>query len=301
MKEMIDITICVCTRKRPEGLKKLLDSFIKMQLPIDTQIKIVVVENDLVNSSESIIKEFSSKSNIRINYFLETKQGIAFARNTSVKGAYGSAFCCFVDDDQVVANDWLVELMRCQKEFNADGVWGINPPIFNAEVPAYISRFHTGSSFNYGDIVTEAYTNCLLLRKEYLDKIEGPFDVRLNFTGGEDCYLTSIISRMGGVIRCNPYAKAFELIPESRTKIKYIIKRTYRTSNTSYFVNSLIENKNPGLSILPKIVKKFCFGLLILFPYLIFGNSNKLIGVEKIADAFGGLSFILGNKNEFYK
>jgi len=298
---MVDITICVCTRKRQEGLYKLLDSFAKMQIPSDTQISIVVVENDFVNHSENIIKEFSSKSKFKINYFLETKQGIAFARNTSVKGAVGSVFCCFVDDDQTVANDWLVELMRCQKEFNADGVWGTNPPVFNKKVPAYIKRFHTGSTFNYGEIVPEAYTNSLLLKKEYLDKIEGPFDVRLNFTGGEDCYLTSIITKMGGVIRCNPDAKAYEIIPESRTKIKYIIKRTYRTSNTSFFVESLMEKRKLGLSIFPRLFLKFCFGLLIVLPYLLLGNSNKLIGVEKIADACGGFSFILGNKNEFYK
>ena len=299
--KMTDISICVCTRKRQEGLKKLLDSFIEMQIPSDTQVSIVIVENDVENHSEYIVNEFSYKSTIKINYLLETKQGLAFARNTSVKGADGSTFCCFVDDDQIVANDWLIELMRCQKEFNADGVWGTNPPLFEEKVPDYITRFHTDSEFNYGDIVKEAYTNCLLLKKEYLDKIEGPFDVRLNFTGGEDCYITNIITKMGGVIRCNPNAKAFEIIPKSRTKIKYIIKRTYRTSNTSFFVESLMEKRKLGLSIFPRLFLKFCFGLLIVLPYLLLGNSNKLIGVEKIADACGGFSFILGNKNEFYK
>lgn len=296
---MIDIAICICTRNRQDGLRKLLDSLMKMQAPLDTKISVVVVENDSKNFSESIVNEFTLKSKIKTNYFLETRQGLAFARNRTVNEAGKCDFCCFVDDDQVVAPDWLVELVKCQSEYDADGVWGPNPPIFYGKVPSYIREFHMPEMYDYGTIVRFGYTNCLLLRKSYLDRIDGPFDLRLNFTGGEDNYLTWHITNLGGIIRYNPNAIAYELIPQNRATIKYVIKRTYNNSNTGLFLKSLIENKS-SWNRFPRLVLRFCFGTVIALPFLIFGKSNKLIGVKKIANALGGFLFILGSKNKPY-
>jgi len=296
---MIDIAICICTRNRQDGLKKLLDSLMKMQAPLDTKIRIVVVENDSKNFSEDIVNGFALKSKIKTNYFLEPRQGLAFARNRTVYDAGKCDFCCFVDDDQVVSPDWLVELVKCQLEYDADGVWGPNPPIFNGSVPSYIREFHMPAMHDYGTIVRFGYTNCLLLRKSYLDRIDGPFDLRLNFTGGEDNYFTWHITNLGGIIRYNPNAIAYELIPQSRATIRYVIKRTYKNSNTGLFLKSLIEKKS-SWNKFPRLVLRFCFGVVIAIPFLVFGKSNKLIGLKKIANALGGFMFILGSKNNFY-
>ena len=298
---MIDISICICTRKRKEGLKCLLDSIEKMHKPSDSNIRVIVVENDVESFSKSIIHEFSLKTKLRISYYLEPRQGLVYARNRSVKEVGQCDFCCFVDDDQAVAPDWLIELVKCQREFEADAVWGPNPPIFNKKVPLYIRKFHTPSPFEYGEIIKNAFTNCLMIRKEYLDKIEGPFDIRLNFTGGEDSYLTYLITNLGAVIRYNPDAKAYEIIPDDRATVKYIIKRTFRIGNAGLYVNSL-KNKNfSGLHTLLRLTMRLCFGFVICVPYLCFGGKNKLDGLIKMANAIGGIAFIFGRENQFYK
>lgn len=296
---MANISICICTRNREEGLKKLLDSLMKMQTPAGLEIRIIVVENDSKNLSENIVNEFANKCKFTTSYFLETKQGIAFARNRSVKEAFGSDFCCFVDDDQVVSPDWLDELLKCQAEFNADGVWGPNPPIFNSKVPSCIRQFHMPEMYDYGTIVKTAYTNCLLLRKKYLDRIDGPFDFRLR--GGSDIFLTSQISKLGGIIRYNPHAIAYEIIPNDRTTIKYIAKRCYRNSNTSYFVQLLKDDNFNKFKIIIRLIMRLSLGLLIVIPFLLFGKSNALKGLIKICDAAGGFAFIFGIQNHFYK
>ena len=298
---MINISICICTRNRQEGLKKILDSLESIQTPSQSNIKIVIIENDKENYSEDIVKKYSSKSKFDIYYYLENRQGLAFARNRSVKEAGECDFCCFVDDDQIVASDWLVALIKCQDEFNADGVYGCCLPYFNKDVPLYIKNFHEREKFEYGTIIKTAATGGLLLRKKYLDMIDGPFDIRFNFTGGEDSYLTSMIANIGGVIRYTPNAIAYEIIPKSRTTIKYIIKKTYRISNTRLFVNSLLDKKKSGWNAFPRLVMRFCLGLFILFPFLLFGKSKKLIGLEKIVATLGGFLFILGIKNKYYK
>lgn len=298
---MMKIAICISSRKRPEGLRTLLESINRISVPVDIAINIIIVENDDNNYSEQLVNDFKDKSTYNLKYVLETKQGLAYARNRSVKEAAGMDFCCFVDDDQVVANEWLSELVRCQKEFDADGVWGINPPVFKNRVPDYVHEFHNPENYKYGTIVRKAFTNCLMLRKKILDQLNGPFDERLNFSGGEDSYMTLLFSKKGGIIRCNPYAVAYEIVPESRTTLKYILGRTYRISNTEVMVRSLTEETYSGLKILPRLIIRFCYGLLIFIPFLIFGGENRLNGVLKMTNAIGGFFFIAGRQNQFYK
>jgi succinoglycan biosynthesis protein ExoM len=298
---MIKILICICTRKRQQGLKKLLDSIENMESSPDTNIRIVVVENDMESYSEDIVKAFSSKSKFRISYFLETRQGLAFARNRAIKEAAICDFCCFFDDDQTVKHDCLEELLRCQVEFGADGISGQCPPLFLKEVPAYIRDFHTRKTHPYGAILKYAGTGCLLLRKKYLDMIDGPFDVRLNFTGGEDILLTSQISKLGGIIRYNPNAIAYEIIPNERTTIKYIARRSFRNANTEYFVKYLINENFNKIKIILKLLLRLGFGLLIVIPFLFFGKSNKLKGLIKISNSVGGFYYLMGRQNQFYR
>ena len=106
---------------------------------------------------------------------------------------------------------------------------------------------------------------------------------------------------MGGVIRFNPDAIAYERIPDNRTTIKYVIKRTYRISNAGLFVKSLEDNKFSKLHALSRLVMRFCYGVLIFIPFFLFGKADRLKGLIKISDALGGFLFILGKKNQFYK
>ena len=298
---MIEIAICICTKNRIQGLGKLLESLKQMTIPKDVKIQAIIVENNLFPYSEKIVKEFSSECKFKINYFLETCPGVASARNRAVKEANGSEFCCFVDDDQIVDADWLVELVKCQREFNADGVWGPNPPIFVNRVPSYIKHFHAPKFLNYGTTVTWAATCGLLLRTQFLDKIDGPFNLKLNYTGGEDVFLTSQISKLGGIIYYTPFAMAFEIVPKERATIKYIAKRSFRNSNIAYFVDSL-ENRNFNrYYTFFRLTMRLCLGMLIFFPFIFFGKANALKGLIKISDACGGFAFILGKQNQFYK
>ncbi len=298
---MMKIAVCISSRRRPEGLRTLLESLNRISVPEGIDVRIIIVENDDQNYSEQLVNEFKGKSVHNLYYFLETKQGLAFARNRSVREADGADFCCFVDDDQTVANDWLSEMVRCQKEFDADGVWGTNPPVFKNKVPDYVQEFHNPESLKYGTIVDKAFTNCLMLRKKILDQMEGPFDTRLNFSGGEDSYMTLLFSKNGGIIRGNPYAVAYEMVPEVRTTLKYILRRTYRISNTELIVRSLTEESFSALKTIPGLTLRFCYGLLILIPCLIIGGEDKLKGVLKITNAVGGFLFIAGRQNQFYK
>ncbi len=297
---MKKIAICICTFKREFGLKRLLISIEKLIVPSEVDVKVIVVENDSQPNSEEIVNYFSNRGTIKIDYFLETNRGIASARNRSIKEAQGVDFYCFVDDDQIVDSNWLYELLKCQIEFNADGVWGLCPPIFSQKVPSYINYFHEPRSFHYGDLVEDAGTGCLLLRKSVLENIIGPFDLRLNFTGGEDYHLIKIIIKNGGSIRFNPKAIAYELVPNSRTTILFALKRTFRKANTGYFINSFSLHGFSKNRELPRLFLRFFYGLIILLPFLIVAKKNKIKGLLKLVSAVGGVLGLYGKINRFY-
>jgi succinoglycan biosynthesis protein ExoM len=298
---MINVSICICTRKRQAGLKRLLESIDQLQIPSITNVRIIVVENDTDKFSENIVNEFSSKGKITLDYYLEPRQGIVFARNRSVKEAANCDFCCFTDDDQIITANWLEELIKCQKEFDADGVAGPTFPVFEKEVPPYIKNFHQPKTYPYGTVVNTAYTGCLLLRKKYLDKLNGPFDERLNFTGGEDSHLTYLVTKAGGIIRYNPDAVANEIVVNDRASARYALKRAYSISITTLFVESLIDEEFSRINYIPRLILRFINGVIIGIPFLIFGKAKKLKGLDKIARAVGGMRFFLGKHEEFYK
>jgi succinoglycan biosynthesis protein ExoM len=272
-----------------------------MVIPAATELSIIVVENDSENFSESVVKEFSGISRFKISYYLETKQGIVYARNRSIAEAGDCDFCCFTDDDEIVAPDWLARLLKCQNEFNADGVAGPTMPSFTKELPDYITSFHQPNNYPYGTIVNSAFTGNLMIRKKYLDMLDGPFEKKLNFSGGEDSYLTKQITKLGGVIRFNPEALAFETVPEARTTVKYILRRRYRTANTELIIRSIDEKSFTKLKALPRLVLRFINGFLLLLPYLLFGKADKLKGLVKMANAVGGFAFVFGKQTQFYR
>lgn len=299
----IFVSICISTRKRPEGIKRLLKSISEIILPDRKyQVKIIVVENDERKNIESICQYFKVYSNIPIFYFLEKNQGICFSRNRAVKEANGSDFCIFVDDDQIVDKNWLCELISCQEFFQSDGVYGCNPPLFEIKVKTYIIRFHTRSYFNYGTKLKEAATNCFLINKKLLDKIEGPFDLRLNQLGGEDILLSSQIVEKGGVIISNPKAIAFEVIPEDRTTLSYILKRSFRNGNTFANVHLIRYNTNNSkIKLLIYFSTRLVWGFFILVPKLLFNRTNQFDGLLKINFNLGGLKALFGVKMVFYR
>lgn len=279
----------------------LLKSFEELIIPAGVDVRIVIIENDSENFSENMVREHAGISRFPFSYHLEQKQGIVYARNRSVKEAGECDFCCFTDDDEIVTSGWLAELIKCQKEFNADGVAGPTRPSFVKAVPDYIEKFHQPDTYPYGTIVESAYTGCLMIRKKFLDMLDGPFDVRTNYSGGEDIFLTKQIIKLGGVIRFNPDAVAYEFIPENRSGIKYVIKRLYRTSNTRLFISSIFDENFNKNTALVRLVMRFINGCILVIPYLVFGKTDRLKGLTKIVRAVGGFAFIFGMKSKFYK
>lgn len=303
---MNKITICICTRNRTKSLLKMLSSIKNAnykKLPINYKVDITIIENDTYPKSIKEIEEFQIGCDLRINYYLEKKQGICFARNRAINESINSDFILFVDDDQVIKENLLEQLIKCQQEFNADLVYGSNPPVFNKQVKPWIEKFHTPKFADYGTQLKCAPTNCLFIKTNCFLFNEAPFDLRLNQLGGEDILLTTQLTNEGRKLISNPMAIAYEIIPEKRTSLNYIVKRSFRNGNTSATINSILGwySKKEKWIYLSKTIMRLILGLIEIIPFLLFAKENKLKGLIRINFNRGVISGIRGAMVKFYK
>ena len=101
----VDVSVCIPTYRRPEGLARLLDSLGRMKVPHDLRAEVVVVDNDPEASAAPLASRYADFP-LPIRWVHEPEANISVARNRSVDEARGE-WVAFVDDDEVVDEGWL--------------------------------------------------------------------------------------------------------------------------------------------------------------------------------------------------
>ncbi len=195
---MIYVTICIATFKRPLSLERLLESIsrLKFEKIVDLGLQVVVVDNDVSGSARDIIRKWRKKMPWPLIFDIEPRRGIPFARNRLVELAVDTDFIAFVDDDEVVHDDWLEELLVVQDCYQADIVHGPVLSRFEVRPPEWVLKggFFDRPRQKTGESIKYFATNNLLIRNSVLIGIEGPFEERLAHTGGSDLCLSLHLS-----------------------------------------------------------------------------------------------------------
>ena len=212
------VSFCICTYNREEGLHTLLNSIQKINLNDainEKNVQVIIVDN--FNGKSNKIINSIKKFKFKFKWYHEKRQGLSNARNKTVELSNDSEFCLFVDDDQKIDKNCLLELFKTQKKYDADVVYGSNPPIYDITPSNYIDYFFKAKfKKKYDYKIRVAPTNCTLIKKETLNNIDGPFNILFNQTGGEDSFLTRGLHLKGAKMYRSVKAKAFEIIPKSR-------------------------------------------------------------------------------------
>ena len=104
---MQHVSVCICTYKRPELLKRLLDELADQERSELFIFSIVVVDNDHSESARRVVEDFTKAWPIQVTYCVEPRQNIALARNKAVENATGD-FIAFIDDDEFPTKRWLL-------------------------------------------------------------------------------------------------------------------------------------------------------------------------------------------------
>jgi glycosyltransferase involved in cell wall biosynthesis len=223
---MKHISVCVCTYKRPQSLKRLLDGLRGQQTSGLFAYSIVVADNDHLRSAEAVVSDFAAASNIPITYCVEPRQSIARARNMTVQNAIGD-FVAFIDDDEVPERDWLLNLFKTCRQYHSDGVLGPVKPLFDGEPPRWVikGKFCERLSHRTGTVVSgeDGRTGNALLDRRIFAVGEPPFNPE--FHRGEDRrFFIRMIERGRVFIWCDE-AVVHEVVPPSRWTRAFMLKR----------------------------------------------------------------------------
>jgi succinoglycan biosynthesis protein ExoM len=220
------ISICVCTYKRPELLKRLLQELSYQETEGLFSYSIVVTDNDRSRSAEGVVLELSSKLPVDISYCVEPRQNIAHARNTALANATGS-FIAFVDDDEIPIRNWLITLFKACQTYQVDGVLGPVKPYFEVQPPKWVikGKFYDRPSYKTGLVIDwqKGRTGNTLLKRYILDGCEPVF--RAEFRTGEDQdFFRRMIERGHKFVWCHE-AIAYEIVPPVRWKLSFMLRR----------------------------------------------------------------------------
>ncbi|MEU4219116.1 glycosyltransferase family 2 protein [Actinoplanes sp. NPDC026623] len=118
------ITVVICTRERPGALARCLDSLLAQAYP---DFRILVVDNaPVTDATAEVVRSAARRGNVE--YLVEPRGGLSFARNAAVAAAPGEILA-WIDDDEYADVNWLAEVARALADHpEADVVSGVIVP-----------------------------------------------------------------------------------------------------------------------------------------------------------------------------
>jgi glycosyltransferase involved in cell wall biosynthesis len=118
------ITVVICTRERPGALARCLDSLLAQDYP---GFRVLVVDNAPVTEATAEVVRSAARRG-PVDYLVEPKAGLSFARNAAVAAAPGEILA-WIDDDEYADPNWLAEVARALADHpDADVISGVIVP-----------------------------------------------------------------------------------------------------------------------------------------------------------------------------
>jgi glycosyltransferase involved in cell wall biosynthesis len=285
------ISVCICTYKRPEFLRRLLRDLGAQETDGRFTYSIVVADNDQFRSAEAVVSAFAAASNIPVTYCVEPQQNISKARNKAIENANGD-FIAFIDDDEFPTRRWLLTLFEACKEHHVHGVLGPVKPYFDEEPPKWVRRgnFYDRPTYPTGFVIDwrKGRTGNVLLTKRVLEGDAQPF--RPEFLTGEDQdFFRRMIEKGHVFIWCNE-AVAYETVPPVRCKRTFMMRRALLRGEIA------LRHPTFGMRDVAKsVVAVSAYSLALPFA-LALGQHRFMTVLVKLCDHLGKLLACLGIK-----
>lgn len=136
------VSVVICTRNRVDVLRNCLISLREQTMKA---FEVIVVDNAPSDrATESLVKEFPE-----VNYILESRPGLDYARNTGARNATGD-IVAYTDDDVELRPNWVEEISASFARYKSDALTGLIIAASLSTLAQY--RFERYWTFNRGYI-----------------------------------------------------------------------------------------------------------------------------------------------------
>lgn len=295
------VAICVATCGRPAGLARLLGSIERLEIPADVALRIVVVDNDTAGSAREVCEDAVRRA-LPVDYVVEKRRGIPFARNTALTAALPACdFVAFIDDDEVAEPRWLAELLRVQAEHAADVVTGPCLPEYEGDPPRWVldGGFHERPRHPTGAQRPVAYTHNALVRAGVFDALDWHFDESMGRNGGDDSELFGRVADAGFRIVWADDAVAREAVPRSRTTLRWIAMRGFRVGTSSAWIG--VRRGGSRAGIVAHGVRCIAKGVALALALPAAGRARAAEGVRLVGYGLGRIAGAAGHLHPEYR
>ena len=301
------IIIGICTFRRPDLLRQLLDAIARQSVASEAgHPTVFVVDNDPEGSASWVVSH-QGLADVRVEHL--GAGNIAVARNCVLDYALQSEqsfdLLAMIDDDECPSSDWLVELVACWRRSRADVVIG---PVMGAlceDAPAWVRHggyFDHTSPVPDGPLLEGISGNAML----FLPSIRGVglrFDTDLGRAGGEDQLFFRLAARHGLSIRYAARAMVTETVPIERCSFRYLAARSFRMGNTLGLLDVHLPTKTwrQGLLRVAKSGYWIFSGIWRLVRHSPSGLRGLAPGLLRTIRGFGMVAGVAGVRYDFYR
>ena len=231
------ISVCICTFKRPNRLRGLLNELARQYTDESFSYSAVVADNDSMQSARQVVAEFAAASSLSVTYCVEPEQNIALARNKALQNAKGD-FIAFIDDDEFPGEDWLYNLVKTCKAYEVDGVLGPVKPYFEHKPPKWIvkGKFYERPTHKTGSVLhwTETRTGNVLFRRDIFNTAGKIFRQEFGMGGEDRDFFRRMIDKGFRFVWCAE-APVYEVVPPQRCKRSFMLKRALLRGRIPHF------------------------------------------------------------------
>jgi len=218
-----EISLIICTYNREKFLGHALQSLTQQTLPAE-DFEILIINNNATDSTPQISQDFIAKNpKLNVRYFVESNQGLSYARNRGIKEAL-APIITYIDDDAEAENDFLEQILTFFKDKpEAAGVGGRIIPKYEGDPPQWMNKYLYGfvTKVDFGDRVF-TYTGksypagCnMSYRKDLLEQVGG-FNENLKWRA-DDKYIFFAIKEISDKVFHYPKAMVRHNIDAYRT------------------------------------------------------------------------------------
>ncbi|MFV0311461.1 MAG: glycosyltransferase family A protein [Dysgonomonas sp.] len=280
-------SVIFCTYNREKYIYNAMKSIAEQDFPY-TDYEIVLINNNSTDSTENICNRFREDyPQVRFRYFIETNQGLSYARNRGVKESRGDILV-FVDDDATVFESYLPSInifFDAYPEVNACG--GPIVPVYEVEKPKWLSHYTEqllGGALYEGDKV-KPFRNGKYpgggnsaFRKEVFEKY-GLFNVELGrkgtgLIGAEEKDLYDRLIRGSEQFYYLPQMGIYHYIPEKKLTKAHFRELTYSIGKSERIRTKGVSPKAYRNRVLAEC-KKWMASLVLFAGYTLALSPGK--------------------------
>jgi glucosyl-dolichyl phosphate glucuronosyltransferase len=272
------VSIIVCTYNRCRQLAQTLESIFQQDY---SSYEVIVVDNNSTDETRAVVAKFPAK------YILESRPGVAYARNTGWEASSGE-YVGFVDDDETVVPGWINGMLSVfALQDSVAAATGPVIPCYEVSPSAWLPKTFHGDDKGPQDRLladNEAIgTGNSLFYKPRLDGIR--FKTNLgragnNLLSGEDTDFVFQLYQAGYRGAYSAKAIVYHQIPAGRTTLSWYLKR--------YFYEGLTEYARKGSRVFwRRIFKPVPDILALLLSVCSFNRGRIVVRLLRLCQTLG--------------